>query len=67
MTMKSYRRLLGALGHRLFIAIVAAEPLPLLAVDSVSAPARNLPVGTQSGGFKYFVGIVGNPSVPDIS
>ena len=49
------------------MAIVAAQPLPLLAADADPALAGNSPVATQPGGFKYFVGIVGNPSVPDIS
>ena len=67
MKMKSYQRIMGTWGLGLFMATVAATPLPLLAGDADPGPAGNLSVATQPGGFKYFVGIVGNPSVPDIS
>jgi len=67
MELKSYQRILGTWGFGVFMAIAAAPPLPLLAGDADPEPAGNLPVATHPGGFKYFVGIVGNPSVPDIS
>jgi hypothetical protein len=54
--LKSRQRILGALAAGFMMALVvpaAAEP--------VSIPRTN------PGGFQYFVGIVGNPSVPDIS
>ena len=66
MIMKSYQRNPGTWGLWLFMAIAGALPLPLLAGDADPAPVGKLPVATQPGGFKYFVGIVGNPSVPDI-
>ena len=43
--------------------------VPHLAAADVSTtvPAASAAVAAQPGGFKYFVGIVGNPSVPEIS
>ncbi len=48
------------LGLALPLRLSAAESAPVMA-------AVGGPVAVQPGGFKYFVGIVGNPSVPDIS
>ena len=50
--------------------LVLGLALPLRLSAAESAPATVTvggPVAVQPGGFKYFVGIVGNPSVPDIS
>jgi len=44
--------------------VAAAVILPLLAGGG---PAASEPGATAPGGYRYFVGIVGNPSVPDIS
>jgi hypothetical protein len=53
------RRRMHALAAGVTVAIAVACPLAT-GVEPVSAPVTN------PGGFKYFVGIVGNPSVPDI-
>ena len=46
----------------------AARSLHLAAADaSTTVPAASAAVAAQPGGFQYFVGIVGNPSVPEIS
>ena len=45
----------------------AALAALLVCAMTGSAPAASDSGAGTSGGFKYFVGIVGNPSVPDIS
>ena len=67
MKMKSVQKLLRELAVVTGLTLAAALPLRLAAADSsAKSPPRNAPVAKQPGGFKYFVGIVGNPSVPDI-
>ena len=52
----------------LVAGLAAARSLHLAAADvSTTVPAASAAVAAQPGGFKYFVGIVGNPSVPEIS
>jgi hypothetical protein len=58
MQMKTGHKIVGTMC--LWLALASAAPPPLHSAAAV-------PVATQPGGFKYFVGIVGNPSVPDIS
>ncbi len=44
-----------------FTLAIAVSSVPVMSAEPVSAPMEN------PGGYKYFIGIVGNPSSPDIS
>ena len=67
MKVKSAQKLLRQLAVVTGLTLAAVLPLQLGAADdSAKKPSPNSPVAKQPGGFKYFVGIVGNPSVPDI-
>ena len=60
MKVTTCRRVFGTTCLGLAVALAAVWPPPLAAAEGVVAAA------THPGGFEYFVGIVGNPSVPDI-
>jgi hypothetical protein len=60
MNITNRQRIRGSWSLGLLAAMVVAQPF-VSAVAAGSAAAAAKP-----GGFKYFVGIVGNPSVPDI-
>jgi hypothetical protein len=62
-TLKMRWKYLGGLGLSALCATAAWQPN--LSAASDAAPLER--DATGPGGFKYFVGIVGNPSVPDIS
>ena len=67
MKTKSSRKIWGTMCLGLVASWAAARSLHLAAADvSTTVPAASAAVAAQPGGFKYFVGIVGNPSVPDI-
>jgi len=57
---ESPRKFIRALAVGLTLAIAAGSAL-VMAAEPVSAPMKN------PGGYKHFIGIVGNPSSPDIS
>src|SRR5512136_782240 len=63
-TMKMRWKYLRGLGLSAALFVTAAGQ-PILSAASGPAPLERDPRGP--GGFQYFVGIVGNPSVPDIS
>ena len=57
---ESRPRLMRTLVAGFTLAVAAGSALPVVA-EPVSVPMTN------PGGYKYFIGIVGNPSSPDIS
>ena len=63
MKMKSGRTTRGTWSVGIGLALAVAQPLQLTPAAGSAAAA---PVAKRPGGFIYFVGIVGNPSVPDI-
>ncbi|MEI8039817.1 MAG: hypothetical protein WCL11_00325 [Verrucomicrobiota bacterium] len=68
--MKPQGKLLQALAFMTALGLGSALPPRLGAAEPAAsaAPANSNPgTPTRPGGFEYFVGIVGNPSVPDIS
>ncbi|MCX6892298.1 MAG: hypothetical protein NTX51_12340 [Verrucomicrobia bacterium] len=68
--MKPQGKLLQALAFMTALGLDSALPPRLGAAEPAAsaAPANSNPgTPTRPGGFEYFVGIVGNPSVPDIS
>lgn len=70
MNMKPQGKLLQALAFMTALGLGSALPPRLGAAEPAAsaAPANSNPgTPTRPGGFEYFVGIVGNPSVPDIS
>ena len=70
MNMKPQGKLLQALAFMTALGLDSALPPRLGAAEPAAsaAPANSNPgTPTRPGGFEYFVGIVGNPSVPDIS
>lgn len=70
MNMKPQGKLLQALAFMTALGLGSALPPRLGAAEPAAsaAPANSKPgTPTRPGGFEYFVGIVGNPSVPDIS
>ena len=70
MNMKSQGKLLQAFAFTtaLGLGLVLQPRLGAAEPAAATAPANsNSAALSQPGGFKYFVGIVGNPSVPDIS
>ncbi len=67
MKMKVCRSILGTECLALVVVLAAVQPPGLAGTEApIAAPAANTAVAMQPGGFQYFVGIVGNPSVPDI-
>jgi hypothetical protein len=56
----------GTCGLGLFLAVAATGPWPVVAADGSATTPDGKAAAARPGGFTYFVGIVGNPSVPDI-
>jgi len=59
-------RLLQRAGRRVYVVATVAVSI-VLSLLAAGTPSADEPRADGPGGYRYFVGIVGNPSVPDIS